>query len=130
MKQLNTRMARPEDAPQILEWLQANPANEFDPGILSYPTLQVLCSYNAEPVCYLPTQKALILESTAIRPGLSELDSAQALRDLVKAAQLLASQSGLREVYYFGTDPRLNAMAERHNFTLRRGWKVLQMRLG
>jgi|SRR5579859_3683048 len=129
MKQLNVRTARPEDAPQILEWLRANPANEFDPGILSYPTLQVLCSYNSEPVCYLPTQKALILESTAIRPGLSELDSAQALRDLVKAAQLLASQSGIKEVFYMGTDKRLNAMAGRHNFTLR-DWKVLQMKLG
>ena len=129
MKQLNTRMARPEDAPQILEWLQANPDNLFDPGILNYPTLQVLCSYNSEPVCYLPTQKALILESTAIRPGLSELDSAQALRDLVKAAQLLASQSGIREIFYMGTDSRLNAMAGKHNFILR-DWKVLQMKLG
>lgn len=116
MKQLNTRMARPEDAPNILEWQKQTSGGKFDQDVLNYPTLQVLCSYNSTPVAYLLTHKALILEATAINPEISELESAQALRDLVKAAQLLASQAGVKEIYFLGTDDRLNAMAEKHNF--------------
>jgi hypothetical protein len=128
MKQLKLRIAVPEDAEQIVDWLNANPANEFDPGILKYPTLQVLCSYNSEPVAYLPTQHALFLESVAMNPEASEADQPQALRDLVKGAELLASKDGVKEIYFLATDPKVLKIAVDHGFQ-QLPWPLLRLKL-
>jgi len=129
MKQLKLRFASPEDAATLLEWLQANPENDFDKDILQYPTLQVVCAYSDEgPVAYLPVQKALVLESTARVPGISDADSAQALRDFTKAAELMASAQGIREIYFLCKDDRLAAMARGHGYE-ELPWKTLRMKL-
>lgn len=116
MKQLKIRLAQPEESAQIVNWLNANPSNDFDPNILQYPTLQVICAYNGKPVSYLPVHRALVLESVAVSPDASELDKAQALRDLVKAAQLMASAHQIKELYFMVSDPMISNIAEQHGF--------------
>lgn len=116
MKQLKVRFGRPEDAAQIVNWLAGNSGNSFDPDILKYPTLRTLCAYNGSPVAYLPSQQALVLESYAPKPGLSEEESALALRDLVKGMELLASSLNIREIYFLDGDNGVAGMAVRHGF--------------
>lgn len=127
MRQLKLRFAVPEDKDQLLEWLHATPNNDFDPNILTYPTLRTMCSYNgAGPVAFLPTHKAMILESTALAPSISEIDSAQALRDLVKAAQLMASAEGMKELYFIVSDEAIAKVAADHGFEEKR---VMRLKL-
>lgn len=128
MRELKLRVAVPEDTEKIVEWLNANPRNLFDPDILKYPTLRVLCAYNGAPVAFLPTQKALFLESLAVNPQANDLERAEALRDLVKGAQLLASSDGIKEIYLFGEDKTVLDIAEKRGFE-RLPWPLLRMKL-
>lgn len=129
MRQLKLRFATPEDAPQIIEWLNANPLNEYDSVICKYPSLHVIASYAPDGViCYLPTQKVLVLESLAVNPKASELEKAQALRDLTKAAELLANSEGIREVWFLDGAGGVGEMARSHGFE-ELPYKVFRLKL-
>jgi hypothetical protein len=117
MRQLKIRIARPEDAKEIGEWLTHTEGNLFDPAILGYPTFRAVTSYNGEGnIAHLPSQQILMLESLAVKPGASLLDSAQAFRDLVKAMELLASSFGVKEIYFLCKDENVLKVAEGHGF--------------
>lgn len=116
MKQLKIRFAEPEDVKTCVDWLNATKGNLYDPGILKYPTLRILCAYNGAPVAYLPTQRALFLESLAVNPEAPLLERAQAFRDLVKNSQLLASDGGIKELYMLCEDENVLKVAEGHGF--------------
>jgi hypothetical protein len=128
MRQLKVRVAGLEDSERLVEWLNSTKGNLFDPGILKYPTLRTLCSYDGEPIAYLPTQRALFLESLAVNPAASLLDKGQAFRDLVKASELLASSDGIRELYMVCEDENVLRIAEGHGFE-RIPWPITRMRL-
>jgi hypothetical protein len=115
MKQLKIRFARPEERVILLDWLNANALNRFDPGIMSYPTLQVLCAYGDEPEAYLPVQRALVLESYAPKPNMG-IPNPGAIRDLMKASELVADGHGIREIYFIGGEGGMGELAERHGF--------------
>jgi hypothetical protein len=116
LKQLKIKLAGPDDAAALVEWLNATKGNLFDAAILKYPTLRTLCSYDGQPVAYLPTQRALFLESLAVNPTASLMERAQAFRDLVKASELLASSEGIRELYMLCADETVLKIAEGHGF--------------
>ena len=116
MKQLKIKLAGAEDAAALLDWLTTTKRNLFDPNILKYPTLRTLCSYDGQPIAYLPTQRALFLESLAVNPAASLMERAQAFRDLVKASELLASSDGIRELYMLCEDEDVLKVAEGHGF--------------
>lgn len=129
MRQLKLRAAVPEDSEQIVEWLKQNPLGEYDAAICKYPTLRVIASYAAEGVvCYLPTQKVLVLESLAANPQAGELDKAQAIRDLTKAAELLASAEGIREIWFLDGAGGVGELAEKNGFELL-PYKVFRLKL-
>lgn len=129
MKQLKLRFGRPEEAAQVMEWIQAHPENDFDPDIANYPTLQVFCAYSDDgPEAYLPTHNVKVLESTALKPGLEISVAAQALRDFTKAAELMASSQNIRELYFLCRDEALTAMATNHGYEVM-NFKVLRMKL-
>lgn len=90
--------------------LGKNPHNEYDKGILDYPTLRVLVAYDGQEEHYLPTQQVLVLES------ISAQIPPNALRDLVKGAQLLASTTGIRELYFLDGGGGLDKFAEHRGF--------------
>jgi N-acetylglutamate synthase-like GNAT family acetyltransferase len=101
---------------------------EFDPGIANYPTSRMLVACNGHGIAYLPTQKVLVLESLAIRPDTDRLTSAQATRDLVKGAELLASSEGIKEIMFLATDKTVAEMAKRQGFQ-ELPWPVLRLKL-
>lgn len=117
MRQLKIRASQPEDTKEIADWLVSTEGNLFDPGILKYPTLRTISAYNGDGnVAHLPAQQAMMLESLAVRPGVSILDAAQAFRDLVKGMELLASTIGIREMYFICKDENVLKVAEGHGF--------------
>src|SRR5262249_25733822 len=111
MKQLKLRFAKPDESGRVVEWLNANRVNSFDPAILNYPTLQVLCSYGDDVAGYLPFHKTLMLESIAMNPAITNGNKAQALRDMTKAATLIADANKIREVYFVGGNAGVGEMA-------------------
>jgi hypothetical protein len=112
MKQLKLKFAEPQDSAQVVNWLNACDGNEFDPGILKYPTLRVFCAYSEEGnEAYIPFHRVLMLESFAPRPGLERSLTAQAMRDFLKGVELVASMEGVREIYFLNADERVGAMA-------------------
>lgn len=116
MKQLKIKLAGPDDATALVEWLNITKRNLFDPAILKYPTLRTLCSYDGQPIAYLPTQRALFLESLAVNPASSLMERAQAFRDLVKGSELLAASDGIKELYMLCEDEAVLKVAEGHGF--------------
>lgn len=92
--------------------LKANPLNEYSPRILDYPTLRVLKAYDAGEQHLLPVQQVMMLES------LSANIPTNALRDLVKGAQLLAASHGIRELYFLDGAGGIGAFAESRGFEL------------
>ena len=129
MKQLKIRVARPEDAEQIAKWLVETPNNLFDEEILRYPTFSVVSAYNGDGnVAHLPSQLVVMMESLAVRPGASLLDAVQGFRDLVKAIELIASQRGIREIYFVCKDEDVLKIAQNHGFE-RIEFPVVRLRL-
>lgn len=130
MKELKVRFYNDSDIETFVSWFNSTPNNLHDPAITAYPTLRILCAYDDEngPASYLPTQKVVMLESLAVRPGLRPLEAAAAFRDLVKAAEITASAEGIKELYFPCSDEDVIKVAERHGFEVL-PWKVLRMRL-
>lgn len=118
MKQLKIRYITQEDQKTFLEWVNTTAQNLYDPDILKYPTLKVLCSYNGHPVAYMPFQQTLMLESLAVKPNVSPIETGQAFRDLVKGAELHASGLGIKEMYMACKDYRVIKVAEAHGFDI------------
>jgi hypothetical protein len=70
------------------------------------------------------------MESVAMNPEASDLDKAQALRDMTKAATLLASSHGIREVYFLGGQGGVGEMATRSGHCFEElPYKVFRMKL-
>lgn len=128
MKQLKIRYITQEDQKTFLEWVNTTAQNLYDPDILKYPTLKVLCSYNGYPVAYMPFQQTLMLESLAVKPNVSPIETGQAFRDLVKGAELHASGLGIKEIAFLCKDEQVISIAENHGFE-RLPWPLLRMKL-
>jgi len=131
MRQLKMRVARPEDAAEIADWIVNTKDNLFDPAILGYPTFRAISSYNGDGnVAHLPSQQGivLVLESLAVKPEATSMDTGQAFRDLVKGMQLLASSFGIKELMFICKDEGVLKVAEGHGFT-RIEFPVVRMRL-
>ena len=125
MEQLKLKLSTPEEAKEINAWLQQNPS--FDSRILAYPTYRIITSYGEKGnIAHLPSQQVLVLESAATRPEASDAEKAQALRDLVKASQLLASSFGLKEIYFLGSDENVVRLAQERGFE-KLPWPVMRM---
>lgn len=74
----------------------------------------MLCSYGDDGTrAYLPAQRALVLESYAPKP---ETSDPQAIRDLMKMAEMVADGHGCREIYFIGGEGGMGELAERHGF--------------
>ncbi len=119
MVQLKLRFAKPAEAEQIVDWLHASDYNEYNPDTLNSSSLRIFCSYDdSGPQQYILLNKVLMLDSSAPKPGLDKLVAAQSFRDFTKAALLLASAEGLREVYALDCGGGLDKMAQNNHFKL------------
>jgi hypothetical protein len=127
VNQLKVKFAEPSQAEELKQWLRDTKGNLFDEAILGYPTLQTICAYNGQSVAYLPMQRALFLESLAVSPQATDLEKAQAFRDLVKASELVASSHGIKEIYMICGE-NIKELATKHGFE-DVPWPVVRMKL-
>ena len=116
MKQSKIRFAYQQEIPLLSQWLEANPSGDFDPEILGYPTLKIVVCYRDEPEACLPIQQAVVMETVGFSKNLSNLDKAAAIRDMVKATELVASSLGIREIYFLGGQDGIGELAMRQGF--------------
>jgi len=129
VRQLKVRYITPDDSKKFIEWINNTPANLYDAEVLKYPTLKVVCSYGENgPVAFLPFQRVLMLESLAVNQEAAVIETAQAFRDLVKAAELDASGTQCKEMYFICKDENVLRVAQGHGFE-RIEFPVVRMRL-
>lgn len=129
MQQVWVRFAEEKDKAEFMDWVEkARAINLFDPDVLSYPNAKVLVAHNGSPLLYMPIQMAVIMESLAPKPGISEIEEALALREIAKATAVLASQAGSKEIYFLCKDTRVTEFAERHGFEIL-PWTTLRKKI-
>jgi hypothetical protein len=110
-------MANPEDADKILAWSEANKArSHFDAQTLAYPLTEVVCAENGTEKLYVPVQLVGMIEALAPDPQAHHAEIRRALYLTLGDIVSKARQSGVRELYFVGTDPVLNVLAERVGF--------------
>jgi len=116
---MKVRPAKPNDAESAAEWAAVGfERNLFDPDILSYPQTTVFCAETdaGELVSFLPAQLVVMLESVASDPNAGDSMRGRALYFLFKHMQRIANVLHVRELYFVGTDEKLNVLAERCGF--------------
>lgn len=128
MKQIFVRQAVPNDAPIYQEWAPTTKDALLDPGVLTYPSTRVLVAHHGDPVLMMPVQTAFVLESLAVKPGLSPLEEAEALKQLTKTVAYAAGSQGVREIYFLCKDERVVEFAKRHGYE-EIPWKCLRLKL-
>lgn len=116
---MTVRGAGPQDAQMYADWLQSTPSNLYDPAVYDYPTCLSLVVEKSEPVLMNSSQAALIWEALAVKPGLSRLDEARALKALETAWRNIATATGIKEMYFTCADERVGKFVTKH------GWERL-----
>jgi hypothetical protein len=118
------RPTRPEDSEKFTEWYSKHPS--FDPDVIRFPETYTLCAYRA-PRCkdgngkiigFMPVQSlsfvsSQVLDSLIINPEATNLEIAEAMRELVKQAIFLGHLKGCGMVYFVGDHPETNKIAEK-----------------
>lgn len=118
MKPVHTRPAVLEDCQQFVDWEAHTPGNAMDPGVLTYPSSDVVvaCTENGQPLVYLPRQRPLMLESLGVRPGASCREVAAGLWSLLQDAVATARREGSGEILFAASEPTLPVLAQRYGF--------------
>jgi N-acetylglutamate synthase-like GNAT family acetyltransferase len=117
VKEIFVRAAVEADRQNVAEWVTKNAAeNQIDTDIFAYPQTKIYAATNGKPICYLPVQMVVMMESLAPNPEATDSERAEAIRQLLKGVVLQAHGAGIREVYFVGTDKRVNRIATRHGF--------------
>jgi len=106
--QVTVRLADPAKEP-VEKWCKANSArNSFDRGVIDYPRTVILAGHGggvAQMVfAYMPLQVTAMLESIGPNPEATPLQIAAAVRGMVSGAELLAYESGCREIGFLASD--------------------------
>jgi len=129
MKQIFVRLAEAKDAETFDAWVKnAQDINLFDPGVMAYPTTKTLVAHNGEPLVYMPVQTTLTMESLAPKPDIAPIDEALALRELTKTVAFMASQLGVKEIYFLCKDDRVVKFAEAHGYE-KLPWTTMRMKV-
>lgn len=112
---MNTVFVRPilpEEAQTFYDWAVENPNNEFDPEVPKFPSSTTWCAYDKTgPLAYQTLQQPIMLESLATRPGLPPIQVSSLLKELTQNAISFASQRGVGEIYFLGSDDNTNQFA-------------------
>lgn len=118
MKQIQIRLAQPEETGQILEWAAPN-MESMDK--LTYPTLRVLCAENGKPIQYALVHAVAVLETLAPDPKAKAGELALSLKRIVENIGEAASRIGVKEILAMTgpDDGALERLAQRH------GWEKL-----
>jgi len=125
------RPFRPGDAEAFWQWSVENFAkNNFDPGILLYPTTSIMVMFDKSGVLgYMPVQKPLMLESFAPRPGLDELGQASAMKAMTQQVVTQAYAYGAGEIYFLTKDDETAEFAKRQAYEEMENYRVFRIKL-
>lgn len=111
---MSVRLANIRDLEELLGWLRSqSEVNRFDEGILDYPTLNFLRAGEGEATCYLPYHSSLVLESIAVNPSASPLARVKGALEAAQAAERVAVESGIRELYFDPSSPEVEGIARK-----------------
>jgi N-acetylglutamate synthase-like GNAT family acetyltransferase len=123
MSDVWVRKAEKKDISILVDWLIRTKNNLVDPSIFLYPLVTTLAAFVYRGlVAFLPLQITMTLESLAISPDASKIQTAAAIAQLIKMAVFTARNQGIREVYFLCAD---NSTAE---FALHHGFEELHHR--
>lgn len=126
---MKLRMAVPADAEKIIAWSEANKEkSHFDAETLAYPLTEVLCAENGRATLFLPVQLVGMIEALAPNPESSERERSKALYLTLGALVSGAREQKVKELYFVGTDPELNTVAESAGFE-ELPWPVFRKRI-
>lgn len=105
------RGIKPEEFDILVQWLEAKrDKNNIDYKMLSYPKTAVLVAGNGSPSLFMPVQPVFMLESLAPKPGIKAGEFVKCLNSLMKETEALARKHGIAEIYFFGTDERIEKL--------------------
>lgn len=101
----------------FLDWATENERGAFDPQVPLFPSSTTWCAYDKDgPLVFQTTQRPLMLESLAPRPGATKEQVALALKELTQNAITQAHISGAGEIYYLGSDADTDALSTNQIF--------------
>ena len=116
-KPIFVRAVRAEEGKIFLDWVRENPTNEFDPEVALFPSSSTWCAFDRDgPLAYQTLQRPFMMESLAMRPGASDLQTASALRELTQNAVTMAIGNGVGEIYFLGSSEDTSKFATNHIF--------------
>jgi hypothetical protein len=112
------RPALPEEVQTYFGWaIENEDKNEFDPAVALFSSSTTWCAYDKDgPLAYQTLQQPIMLESLALRPGLSSAQTACCLRELTQNAITLAHVRGSGEIYFLASDTDTAEFASNHIF--------------
>ncbi len=129
MNEIFVRPAVPEDAQKFTSWLASTPNNLYDPDVPKYPSSFTLAAATKDKVImYLPIQHPIMLESLAINPEATRLETGLALKELTKAAFFQAVVRKCGEMYFVCRDEATAEFAVRHGYE-ELPWKLYRRKI-
>jgi hypothetical protein len=111
------RLAKPDEATQFTEWSLSTRQNGLDPDIANYPNLRTLTiELDGEPAIYVPIHPVLVIESVAVRPGLTPRQYITSLLQAKSTIEQIARGYGIAEIHTSSTyQPMIRTLA-RHGY--------------
>lgn len=122
----------PEEMTQIISWLwQARHINCFDPDVLTYPRVIVAKAGDEDGAkLYIPLQAALIWESVAPMPGISNRQEAVCLARIEEQVVKAQQDAGFGESIFLCKDDSMsNFVAHQDGWEELVGYRVLRRKL-
>ena len=118
MERVLVRVANSLEQQQMLDWLRDTRDGElFDHNVLDHESTFVLSAFRQSGrIAYLPVQQPLMMENLIFCPGLTERETALAIRHLADHTIEEAYRRGAGEVYFLCRDASTCQFAERHGF--------------
>ena len=115
MKKYSVRPAKPEDAKNYGEWLVRNPAANLD--VVTYPTANtVVVEADGEPVQMNTFHLVIMQEAVASKPELLNVEGVQSLAALHEGVKAIARASGVKEIWFACSDPKVEKLALKQGF--------------
>lgn len=114
----SVRLASPDDAAQLTNWLNNTKDNLFDPSYFLHPNMRVLVvEKDGQPIIYFPFDVVFQGGSLALKPDTGKKDLAYGFRVLEDALLKLAQVYGVKEIYTQCAEPTFTAFSLRHKWT-------------
>lgn len=113
------RTALPEEASEVLDWMQKNTISEFGVGdaeALSNPLTVVLCAENGRRLAYVPVQLVGMIMPIGFNPEATPEERQEAVYESLDAIITQAKQNSVCEIMFYSDDEKIIRRAEHIGF--------------